>query len=620
MGIGDGQTINSLDKGDAAKPSTASGKMIAEILSERPLPVPLKTAVDQASVAPTPKQSYLDRAVHTVVDPVATTFLSGERAKSVSDEATYYSKAFIKTAPLFMRGPAALGGLALAYASDEAKIGDTVSNQIIDAGLGIGKAGALKASFAVAHTYGLTPAWTGIGLGITGRAAETWLTRDNYYDQTGRFNLQSGLLKTAETTFDPKRLAMDAATGAFMDVAWGKMYARSRGTIQYDIVKAQTIAGATMGLASGGGNEAIRQWESGEKFDPLKIVGRGVMQAGVDGLAARVGGKQFERTTRLPGQDAPDAVQRARETPYQKGEIVDAKQKVLRDGEFTVLSEVKGLTTETFRGSIANGDGTHTQVLFRPDNGTEAFAHRMQSEIATYGLSQKLGSSSVPAAVARTIEIDGKTYTGYMQEMRGQNLLESLTDPRGRKNREIGKEALTAMRSDKVFADKFQDAFGERMIYGEWDNHALNFTATRKARGDAETTVNNIDMGDGLKPAQSTRDFKPSPGFRYGYDNVNSALYGEIAGKPMSDATLQRLNKFLDSYDTPAGKSDLQSLGLTGQQVEGVIGRARWFANGGVMPREMQPYAYKYFVKAVKSALGRNKHATYNPPLEQTAD
>ncbi|MBU6452860.1 MAG: hypothetical protein KGS72_13825 [Cyanobacteria bacterium REEB67] len=599
---------------------------------------PIKDHLPEA-IKPHPalQQSYLDAAVHAVIDPVVNKIAPTASAKAVEDEIGSYSKSFIKMAPLFMKGELAVGGLALAYVADQAKIGDSLSNQLTDAGLGLGKAVALKGSFAMMESRNLSPTMTGVGLGIVQRTSETALTRENYLDAKGHVSYADGLAKTMRTAFNPASVAVDAASFGAADVLWGRAYMRSRGDIRFDTILKNTLAGGTMGFTSGAGNELARQWQQGDgQYSLSAVLGRGLAGGALGTAAGRLGGMQSERSLRLDIKDAPGAINEARNTPFQRGEIVDANQAALRDGPITLTARYDHLMTPTYRASIDLGNNNWQNVLFRPNDGSEAFARRMQTELVGYGMGSKLKSAnSVPVSVARSVEIDGRVVDGYVQEMRGKALLDDL-HPGGAATffRSPPKEMLAKVAADPNFISSYQEAWTQRLILGEWDNHSLNFLTDRSRlsapeapainepteaggfthsdtfdRASDHQTVNvlNIDLGDALRPANSKADLIPRPGLRRGYENTSQYFYQIAASKPLSEQTVTNIREFVRQYDTPSGHQELQALGMTPQQTVGAMGRARWLAEQGRLPKhDAEPTAYSLAARIYKIVRGRS--------------
>ncbi len=505
-----------------------------------------------------------------------------------------------------MKGKLALGGLALSYVADEAKMGDSWQEQATDATLGLGKVAALKGSFALMESRALSPALTGMQLGIVSRTAEAGLTRSNYLDKDGKLDFGGGLSTTLKTALNPGSLAVDALTFGAADVVWGRMYQASRGAVRFDTVLNRTIQGGVMGTAAGAGNEFVRQMQSDEKFNFSLIMGRGFGDGLVGGAAGRLGGLQTARFDRLGVNDSPTAMHEARQTPFQLGKIGDASQIALRDGVFMPAQEYSHFQTPTWKGTITTPEGKSTPVIFRPETNAEAFAFRQQSEIAGYGLATKLGfNNGLPVSVVRSVEIGGKTHNGYVQEISGKSLLE-VVDPHGARKifTAPSSKVLSEFRQNEPLLRAYQEAWAQRQIMGEWDNHILNFVGEKSPNG---ATVKNIDLGDGLRPAASQSDLIPRPGMRRGYENLNQYLYNEAARVPLAPETVAKIQNFVDTYNTPSGKAELQGLGLTPQQVEGVVGRADWFAKNGRLPKgDTENTSYRMAQRVYQIIRGRN--------------
>lgn len=569
--------------------------------------MPLSDRGDKQKFVEQPR-SYLDEAVHTLVDPAANAVFSTKRAQVVSDEVSFYARGLAKTAPLLMKGELAVGATILAYAADQAKIGTSLNHQLEDAGLGAAKALTMKGSFAIMEKRGFSPTASGIGLGISSRTLETALTRESYYggDAKDQFSFLNGMQNTVKSALNPGSLAVDALTFGAADIAWGRMYMTSRGAIRFNPVVERSIMAGTMGVSTGAGGELNRQVQSGEDLDFSKILQRGVAQGGINILAGGLAGMQANRAMRLNVRDEQGSLQAARATPFQKGELIDEAQRALKEGEFTPTKSVDGLTTQTIIG-IVKHDGHEIPALFRPDNGTEGFAARQQAELVGYGLSKKMNADTSPVTVARTLEVGGHKISGFIQEMRGTNMFDSLLpNARMAPLMHIGHSQRAAFGSDTAMQSAFEKAYVQRMIMGEWDNHSLNFSVEKLP--DAGPRINNLDFGDALRPAANTSEFLPSPGLRTSYEPLARNLYQQMAGKPLSQETVDGLQQFLRYYDNPAGQAELKALGMTDQQLLGVMGRSRWFAQNRYLPRDAEPTTYHYFKQFIQFLRGRSGH------------
>ena len=65
-------------------------------------------------------------------------------------------------------------------------------------------------------------------------------------------------------------------------------------------------------------------------------------------------------------------------------------------------------------------------------------------------------------------------------------------------------------------------------------------------------------------------------------------------------------------YSTPEGRAQMEALGLTPRQVDGVLGRTNWFATRALFPKQQEAASYVYLTKLsqfAKSVLKRQSHA-----------
>jgi len=552
------------------------------------------------------RQSYLAAALHVAFDPVNEWVTGQER---LSDEFTDYARGFVKALPLFMKGRLALTGLILSYAADEAKIKDGAVDQLKDAGLGVSKGLLLKGSFSMLASRGATPGMSGVGTGMMARVTDGALTRSNYLDAKGEVNFQKGLSITVKQALNPTALAVDAITYGAADVLWARTLNWSRGSAWYRPEVTHAISGGAMGASSEFGIELHRQLTTDGKVNVNDLVRRSLLRGAFDSVAGGLGGWQSRRISTLHprNSEGTEAYRSARSTPFQRGETVDRLQGELRDGKFLVEKRLPELTTETWVGWTRTPDGKFVRSIFRPDNGSDSFARRMQSEIAAYGL-QTLGfKMNVPVTVARKVEVNGKSYSGYMQELDGISLANYLKESAANGTQLSRKNVLKTREDNGSFRESYENAFLHRMLIGEWDNHALNMTVSRK---DGSAAVRNIDLGDSFRPANTTFDLLPTPGVRQGYDKANTYLYGALSGKKLDTSTLSYLQEMHGRFSTPTGRQELGAIGLTPLQTEGLLGRIDWFVKAKQMPAAREPLLYLELNKARRAMehwLGHRK-------------
>jgi hypothetical protein len=561
------------------------------------------------------RASFLDQATHLLLDPVVSAVTSN---RSTQEQVIESAKQFAKTVPLFMTGNVGRVALAALSVADEVKTKDTLGEGILDATLGLGKAAALSAVKSFAMARNVSPSMMGIELGITNRASDTGLTRSNYLDSNGQFDLAAGLQKTALTTFNPVALATDAATFAGADFAWGALKHVTVGTARYNPLLTHTLAGGVFGFSTGTGTEIAHQFSTGE-FDASGLV----LKAGlgtVTGLAGgAVGGFQTRRSIAIDTRETAADVAAARSTPFQKGEIVDSAQQLLRDGTFIPEVRTKGAYNIPFVfGKVVSPQGHEVPAVFRANDGSEVFARRMQSEIGIYGVDKRLRlDGGSPASVQRAIELDGKQVPGFIQEMRGKNLAQHL-DSLVEGNNLSRANAKSLSQSDPALMSGLGDTMLKRMVAGEFDNHAMNvMVETNSATGARK--VFGLDY-DHVPSATNTLHFRPDPGRLLGWDNVGQRLYARLAGTEIGEQRLAKLNDFTTEYDTARGRAELQSLGFTRAQVDGMLGRANWFAENKYFPTSVeQPifYLLRPMVRLLKPLI-RGPEANKGPLVAPT--
>jgi len=551
-------------------------------------------------------RSYLDTALH----PLAEAVTSSDKG---ADEMSGYMRGFVKTVPIFMKGKLALPALAISYIADEAKVGDTAQHQLVDAGLGLGKGALIKTTFSVFEGRGMTPGATGMALGIMNRGSDSLLTRNNYYDSKGEFSLSQGLGRTLTVTANPGAMLIDAAAFGANDVMFATMFNKSRGMVAYKPSLTYTLSAGTMGATSGFGRELDRQLREDKQLDFTQLARKTFLQGAFDAAAGRVGAWQATRGTALQ-PDAPGAMQEARSTPFQRGLVVDARQAALRDGTFIPERQAGGLHTETWFGKVKTESGELIPAVFRPNDNTEAFAARMQNEIAGYGMKGLGFKTNVPATVARTAEINGKPYSGFIQEMAGPNLVEHFRSTLGTPEGQLLNKTsvLDHFRSSTALSGSYSDAFLNRMVMNEWDNHAMNMSVSDQ--------VNNLDLGYSFRVPKSSLEFEPLPQARKAHESMSAALYNEFSGKPLSPQQKGEMTSLYEQYSTPEGRQQLQDLGLTARQVDGVLGRTHWFSTHAYFPRQQESLLYVQLTKLSQFGKSVLKRQAYKPVTDVQGD
>src|SRR5262249_45268526 len=121
------------------------------------------------------------------------------------------------------------------------------------------------------------------------------------------------------------------------------------------------------------------------------------------------------------------------------------------------------------------------------------------------------------------------------------------------------------IKEDPALKREVEQAFVERLIYGDPDNHAGNFVLVETPGG---TKVQSIDLDYAFsakrQPTWECMDSSAGP---------NSRLHADFSKQPISESTLGKVKSFVEKYDTPAGREHLAELGLKPKEIDGVLSR-----------------------------------------------
>jgi hypothetical protein len=229
-------------------------------------------------------RSLLQEAFHT-----GASLAFGDKSK-ITDALTTYAPEALYTGTLFFPGGKAVVAAAAIGALNEVRTDESLKDGAVDAVLGSVKGAGTKlvfdkiGGFEFSKTL-LNAPIKGVVMGSAATAINSALTRSTY-DQNGKFDLRTGLERTAQSVLSPKALAIDAATFGLASSAsfginrlTGGLLARSPGL---NVM----LTGGTFGIASGGINELAKQSESGNGFDIGKIASQAAIHGAIDGLAA----------------------------------------------------------------------------------------------------------------------------------------------------------------------------------------------------------------------------------------------------------------------------------------------------------------------------------------------
>jgi len=229
-------------------------------------------------------------------------------------------------------------------------------------------------------------------------------------------------------------------------------------------------------------------------------------------------------------------------------------------------------------GRVELPDGSHQKVIsHRLDSGT-SIPQALRKEMAGYQLNQILGlGNGFPVTVTRDFISDGRRERYWVQAKSGQRFEDRV--------RELATELYGSNSDDNVLrlikaednkltelGKQIELAVVERLIYG--DAHTADFVI--------------VETPSGLK-VQSFDLYKSFFGRREpSWDAIASRispLLTDFSNQPLTPATLDKIKAFVGNYSSTAGQEQLTQIGLTPNEIEGVLTRSIWFVENGKFPR-----------------------------------
>jgi hypothetical protein len=284
--------------------------------------------------------------------------------------------------------------------------------------------------------------------------------------------------------------------------------------------------------------------------------------------------------TRLERKDV--AVERV---PAQPGEL-DSEQIALRDNEvYLNLGKRKpGMGGHDMTmGRVEHPDGSYQKIVFHQihdtGDGRSFSAARLRKEMAAYQLNGMLGfDNGFPVTVPREVVLNGKPAKGWMQDMSGETFEGAIRDLAKQRygGRGSSEDVSRLIKEDPELRRQVEQAFAERLIYGDWDNHALNYVIVETPTG---PKVQSIDLDHAFSSAREPQWITQAS------QGVNRRLHADFSEQPLSETTLGNIGNFVENYDTPLGRQQLAALGLKPDEIDGVLSRARWLAEKGEFPK-----------------------------------
>ncbi|HEY9869199.1 MAG TPA: hypothetical protein V6D08_08535 [Candidatus Obscuribacterales bacterium] len=252
----------------------------------------LKSLEELRVKAETAGKSGDGQALSKLREQAAAQVKSDREAIAMQDEISRYAGGFLKTAALFLRGKVGLAGTVALFALDQMRPHDSFKTQLADMAMGAAKGGLLKGTFNLLGKKDVGIAAKGVGLGVSSRVLELGLTRQTYMEPGGQLSLTRGLARTVQGSLSREALLTDVVVFAGAHGLLKGANSLSLGRVERSPVLKTVLTGTTFGVSNGATGELIRQQAAGQDLDLWQVVKRGLIQGGVDGVAAVGGGLQ----------------------------------------------------------------------------------------------------------------------------------------------------------------------------------------------------------------------------------------------------------------------------------------------------------------------------------------
>lgn len=237
---------------------------------------------------------------------------------------------------------------------------------------------------------------------------------------------------------------------------------------------------------------------------------------------------------------------------------------------------------EQYHVRITVDGGREFDVFIRHLNGEKAES-RLRKELAAYQLNGMIGfDNGFPATSVRSFEHEGKTKFGAVQVDAGEPFdffIRRMAHERFGDS--SSDNVVKLIHEDANVRREVEQAFIERLVYGDTDNHADNFLGRHDR--DGRLRIVNIDLDYGF--SDLSFPFWQS----LGTHGVNRKLHLEFSERPISAEIRGKLSEFIAKYDNPTGLVKLRELGLSAVEVDAMMSRTRWLAENGVFPKAFKP-------------------------------
>lgn len=504
-------------------------------------------------------------------------------------DATEFAETVAKGVPLFMRGAPGYIGTGLLSGIDQVSPDDTTAVKGVDFALGAGKGLLLKHCYTGMAASGMPGSMRGVTLGILNRSSETAIDWRTYTNAKGERDITGGLTRVVNDTLNPAAVAADIMIFGAADLFEGRANFKTNGRLRYGGMAPVLFSSTVFGMTDGTLREINQQRaQSGADFDYARIMQKGILSASASAISAVPGAYLHARSLRLPQTDFHNTGRREQQ--------LDHNQIALADSHMTIQGSLKGLHSPTFNVTAHTG-AESKGLFFRTTDGTPGFAARQQCETTGYALNRLMGSNNHdPVSVAKTIEVAGQApKKGFVQENAGKSLEDGLREHAiALYGKGDNAHVIRMIRERPELRDRIGEAMTQRMVFGEQDNHFHNYVLGGTL---AKPNVGNIDLQYAFQPALLKTDLIPR--WKQGYSRTGSLgdqVMNELAGKQLPPETRASMARLADLSKT--NPEVVLATGLNPQQLDGVAGRARWFAeNGTYAPREIPNYAYRALVR-----------------------
>lgn len=219
---------------------------------------------------------------------------------------TQYGSGMIKTAGLFLPNKVGYAVSGLAYAFDQAKPGDSVSDQLVDGSLGAVKGLGIKGSFNYLGAKDMGIALKAVSLGVSSRVLDSALTRQTYADGNG-YSASVGLARTIDQSFNRTALASDVIIFGLAHGATSGINSITGGALRSSPFWSTVTTGGVFGVSAGSVHEINRQQQAGEKFDFQKVLTSAALTGVTDMIASGPGARMnSNRASAIERQRAAD--------------------------------------------------------------------------------------------------------------------------------------------------------------------------------------------------------------------------------------------------------------------------------------------------------------------------